>query len=146
MGLVGLEYHHFTQPKFVLCDGLRRKPSHPKSKFAAVPDGTVDAGRHPGADTIGAPQWLGYTAICSQQKKDTIADDTYANYWFGMLALGASRHDNLILSAFMDGHAGKRPANQIVLQNCTYQSADYYNWYAKPAVNHFAGTYFDATE
>jgi len=97
-------------------------------------------------DTIGAPQWLGYTAICSSQAIDDIGSDTYANYWGGMLALGASRHNKIILASFMDGHAGKKPVNQIVLQNCTYLSADYWNWYAKPVVFHFVGEDWSATD
>jgi prepilin-type N-terminal cleavage/methylation domain-containing protein len=97
-------------------------------------------------DAIGAPMWIGWTSICSAQAEDDLSSDTYANYWGGMLALGASRHSQIILASYMDGHAGKKPVNQIVLQNCTNGSTAYWNWYAQPSVFEFAGEYWDATD
>jgi prepilin-type processing-associated H-X9-DG protein len=97
-------------------------------------------------DSIGAPQWDGVDAICSQVADDNMGSDTYGNYWNGMLALGASRHNKQIIAAFADGHAGHKPVNSIVLQNCTQYSTAYWNWYAQPRVAQFAGEYWDPTD
>ncbi len=97
-------------------------------------------------DAIGAPQWIGDNAICSQVAADNLSNDTYANYWNGMLALGASRHNNIILASYMDGHAGHKPVSSIVLQNCTMYSTAYWNWYTQPTVAHFIGEYWDGTD
>ncbi len=132
---------------YVTNNGVRTVRNMSSQQFPAEL-ASLAAIRAPGynTDTIGAPQWLGYTAICSSLPDDDLGTDTYANYWFGMLSLAASRHSNQILASFMDGHAGKKAKNAIVKQNCVYQSTDYYNWYALPTVSHFAGTYFDATQ
>ena len=97
-------------------------------------------------DTIGAPQWDGPAAMCSQVASDNIANDTYANYWNGMIALGASRHSGKIIASFMDGHAGHKQSNAMVLQNCTQYSTAYWNWYGQPSVAHFFGEYWDGTQ
>jgi prepilin-type processing-associated H-X9-DG protein len=104
--------------------------------------------RAPGynTDNIGAPGIDGTYAICSQQAEDDMGSDTYANYWNGMLALGASRHRNQIIAAYMDGHAKNKPVSQIVLQSCTMYSTAYWNWYALPAVYEFIGEYWDGTD
>lgn len=99
-----------------------------------------------GNEAIGAPQWLGYTAICNMGGDTAASVDTGANYWFGMLKLGSIRHNDKIITGYMDGHSGKKAAKSIVMNNCTYQSTGYYNWYAQPTVAHYAGLANDATQ
>jgi len=97
-------------------------------------------------DSIGSPQWIGNLVICSHQAVDDLGTDTYDNYWNGMLAQGASRHNNQILASYIDGHAGHKAVHAIVKQSCTEYSTDYWNWYAQPTVAHFAGEYWDAND
>lgn len=127
--------------------GGNRVPRSTSSQEYPTELATISAIRAPGYndERIGAPAWISYTAICNAGGDDFASIGTYANYWGGMLKQAAIRHNDKIIAGFMDGHSGKKSAKAMVMNNCTYQSTDYYNWYAKPEVAHFAGLSDDPT-